>query len=189
MADPTLLSAFESVLLREIERSATMIIGDPGLRAPMPRFRIEECSVLFDRELLRKIAGKRRRHAEEMGTAIISVLGAFVESNGASNCVYVTTADVPDLPKAIVAMVVDRQTGESRCLGRQVFLHPKRLGPVAELSVDDLPEGPQVVGLLLRDRSLSDAHARKAWEAILEYGLIRVAPEEPWAIDDGRLLH
>ena len=189
MADPTgMLSGFETVLLREIERSATMIIGD-GLRAPMPRFRIEECSVMFDRERLRKIAGKRRRHAEEIGTAIISVLGAFVESKGASHCVYVTTADVPDLARAIVAMVVDRQTGKSRCLGRQVFLHPKRLGPVAELSIDDLPEGPQVVGLLLRDRSLSDAHARKAWEAILEYGVIRVVPEEPWAIDDGRLLH
>ena len=85
-------------------------------------------------------------------------------------------------------MVVDRQTGESRCLGRQVLLHPTRLGPVAELSIDDLPEGPQVVWLLLRDRSLSDARARKAWEAILEYGVIRVVPEEPWA-NDGRLLH
>ena len=163
-----------------------MIIGDPGLRAPMPRFRLEECAIMNDRERLRKIAGKRRRHAEEIGTAIISVLGAFVESKGASHCVYVTTADVPDLPKAIVARVVDRQTGESRCLGRQIFLHPARLGPAAEPCIDDLLEGPQMVWLLLRDRSLSDAHAKKAWEAILEYGVIHVVPEEQ---DDGLLLH
>ncbi len=188
-----MLSNFKSVLLREIEKSAAMILRDPGLRAPMPRFRVispqGECSVLYDREAILRLCGGRKRHSEDVGIVIISALGAFVQSRGASHCVYVTTADLPDLPKAIVAMVVDRQTGEARCMARQICLHPSELSPVAEVSVDDIEEGPSIVWLLLRDHSLEDARMRKAWELVLDDGVIQVVEEESWATDNDRPLH
>ncbi len=104
------LSRFESLLLREIEKSAAMILRDPGLRAPMPRFRVVsphgECSALYDRERVRQLMGGMRKvRQEKVGAAIIIALGAFVQSKGASHCVYVTTADLPDprplLPRSL----------------------------------------------------------------------------------------
>ncbi len=68
-------------------------------------------------------------------------------------------------------------------------MHPPRLSPVVEASVDDIPEGPGVVWLLLRDHSLEDAQIRKMWELVLDDGVIRIVEEEPWVTDNDRPLH
>ena len=89
-------------------------------------------------------------------------------------------ARLPELPRVVITLAINRTTGDCHCLGQQLVMGPTRLGPVVELETADVSEGPALARLLLADGPPLDEASKHALDEVLKQGLLRIVPEHLW---------